>query len=177
MDQTGDQTQKYYVGFTGNTLSLLMTPATSDLGQLTLTLSPDGSLLTLNEFGPGETIVFTQESSGTSAPLPPSDSGQAIPWNEALSHVGEVTTIEGPVVEVLTDETDSGLSTYLNVGAPYSDPGRFVVVIWGSSRSAFPSAPESMYTGKQIRVTGEVTEYEGNAQIEVASPDAIEIVQ
>jgi len=34
-----------------------------------------------------------------------------------------------------------------------------------------------MYEGKLIRVTGEVTEYEGHAQIVVASPDAIEIVQ
>ena len=84
-------------------------------------------------------------------------------------------TVEGPVAGTDTQETESGLSTLLNVGVDYPDPSRFVVVIWGDDRSAFPQPPESMYEGKQIRVPGEVTEYDARAQIEVASPDAVQI--
>ena len=70
-----------------------------------------------------------------------------------------------------------GLSTFLNVGVDYPDPSRFVVLIWRDDRSAFPRPPESTYDGTQSRVLREVTEYDGHAQIVVASPEAIQVTE
>ena len=106
----------------------------------------------------------------------PPVSEQAIPWDEASGHIGETTTIEGPVVTAVYSDTSTGEPTFLNVGRDYPDPDRFTVVIWGDDRGSFPDAPESMYEGKTIRVTGEVSEYDGRAQIEVTWPDAIEVM-
>ena len=105
------------------------------------------------------------------------DPDQAIPWAEAMGHIGETATIEGPVIAAVYADTSNGEPTFLNIGLDYPDPDRFTVVIWGVDRGSFPDAPESMYEGKTIRVTGVVSEYDGRAQIEVTSPDAIEIIE
>ena len=116
---------------------------------------------------------------GTSAE--PSDAAtatdsQAIPWDEASSHIGETVTIEGKVVAGFYADTSNGEPTFLNIGRDYPNPDRFTVVIWGDDRGSFPDDPESMYEGKTIRVTGAVSEYNGGAEIEVTSPDEIEVV-
>ena len=49
------------------------------------------------------------------------------------------------------------------------------MVIWGEDLG-FPHAPESYYEGETIRATGEVSTYEGAAQMEISSPDAIEVM-
>jgi DNA/RNA endonuclease YhcR with UshA esterase domain len=100
-----------------------------------------------------------------------------VDWSDAVSHIGESVTVEGPVAGTDYAESSSGSPTFLNVGVDYPDPGRFTVVIWGEDRSAFSSAPESTYEGKTIRVTGSVSTYEGATQVEVTSPDAIEIIK
>ena len=99
-----------------------------------------------------------------------------ISWDEAASHIGESVTIEGPVVGAMYADSSNGEPTFLNVGLDYPEPNRFTVVIWGDDRAAFPEAPESYYEGKTIRATGEVSTYEGATQMEVSSPDAIEVV-
>ena len=101
----------------------------------------------------------------------------AIPWQDAANYEGESVTIEGPVKGTMYADTSNGEPTFLNVGMDYPDPGRFTVVIWGENRSVFPEAPEDLYAGQTIRVTGTVDSYEGVPQIEVTSPSDIEIVQ
>jgi very-short-patch-repair endonuclease len=98
----------------------------------------------------------------------------AIPWEEARSYVGQSATISGPVVSATYRELSSGKPTFLNIGAPFGDDSRFVVVIFGESRSKFPTAPESRYDGRQIAVTGTVDEYRGVPQVVVNTPSAIE---
>ena len=110
------------------------------------------------------------------ASLTTDDFDQAIPWGEAMGHIGETATIEGPVIAAVYADTSNGEPTFLNIGLNYPDPDRFTVMIWGVDRGSFPDAPESMYEGKTIRVTGVVSEYDGRAQIEVTSPDAIEVL-
>ncbi len=58
-----------------------------------------------------------------------------------------------------------------------TDPARLTVLIWGDDRGRFPSAPESMYAGKTLRVTGTVKMYEGAAEIVVSDPGAIVVVE
>jgi TolB protein len=114
-------------------------------------------------------------ASATSAPAPVPGSG-AIPWGEADQHVGETVTIEGPVIGAVFSESSKGEPTFLNIGRDYPDADRVSIVIWGADRPAFPAAPESMYEGKTIRVTGTVHLYEGVPQVEVSSPADVEVV-
>ncbi len=70
--------------------------------------------------------------------------------------------------------TSKGQPTFLNIGKPYPDEGRFSVVIWDDNRANFSSPPEVYYKGKTIYVTGLVTEYKGVPEIEVKSPSQIQ---
>lgn len=97
-------------------------------------------------------------------------------WSDALDHVGEKVTVEGPVVGTSYARSSNGSPTFLNVGRDYPDPDRFTVIIWVQNRDRFPSAPEDAYRGKTIRVTGTVAVYKGSAQIEAKSSSQIEIV-
>jgi hypothetical protein len=104
---------------------------------------------------------------------------QALAWSEAIEHVGETVTAEGEVKGTYYDPDAKRAPTILDVGLDYPDPARLTIVIWYRDRAAFPTPPESTYAGKMIRVTGEVSENEsdGRAEIEVSSPEAIEIVE
>ncbi len=100
---------------------------------------------------------------------------EGISWEWALDHVGEKVTILGPVVDTAYAPSSNGSPTFLNIGRPYPDPGRFQVVIWGEDRDRFPSPPEDMYYGQKIAVTGTVKNYKGVGEIIVRSPDQIEV--
>jgi hypothetical protein len=51
------------------------------------------------------------------------------------------------------------------------------VLIWGSNRDAFPEPPEDLYADRTIRVTGRIELHDGVPEIEVDSPEAIEVVE
>ena len=104
--------------------------------------------------------------------IPPPVGG--IPWDEACDHIGERTTVCGPVVSATWATGSKGKPTFLNIGAPYPDPGRFTVIIWGDYRGNFSQAPEDYYSGKTICVTGLIIEYQGIAEIEVKTPSQIQ---
>ena len=102
--------------------------------------------------------------------LPPG----SISWSEAKYHIGERTTVCGPVVDATWASGSNGKPTFLNLGKSYPDPDRFTVVIWIQNRGNFPQAPEDYYLGKTICVTGLITEYSGIAEIEVQYPYEIQ---
>lgn len=106
----------------------------------------------------------------TPTPTPPS----ALAWSEAKYHIGERTTVLGPVVDTRWASGSKGKPTFLNIGKRYPDPERFTVVIWIQNRSKFPDPPEDYYLGKTIYVTGLITEYKGIPQIEVTDPTQIQ---
>jgi len=99
----------------------------------------------------------------------------SISWSEAKYHIGERTTVCGPVVDATWASGSNGKPTFLNLGKPYPDPDRFTVVIWIQNRGNFPQAPEDYYLGKTICVTGLIIEYNGIPEIEVQYPSEIEI--
>jgi len=96
-------------------------------------------------------------------------------WYEAKNYIGERVTVCGPVKSTYYSSGSKGKPTFLNIGELYPDPDRFTVIIWGENRNNFPEPPESYYEGKDICVTGLIVSYEGIPEIEVASPDQIEI--
>lgn len=112
-------------------------------------------------------------SNGTPAAADPSGCASARDWTEAGDFVGRSGSFRGPVVSATYRGRTKGQPTFLNIGAPYGDPRRLVVVVWGRNRSKF-DAPERQYDGAQVAVTGTVRDYRGVAQIEVNTPSAIE---
>ena len=102
-----------------------------------------------------------------------SQTSSAIAWNEARDHVGERTTVYGPVVDTNWASGSNGKPTFLNIGKPYPNPERFTVVIWIQNRGNFSQAPEVYYLGKTIYITGLIEEYRGSPQIEVKTPSQI----
>jgi len=106
-------------------------------------------------------------------PEPPPPPPSAISWDKAKDHIGDRTTVCGPVAGTKYGATSNGQPTWLNIGRDYPSSERFVVIIWGENRGNFPQPPESYYAGKTICVTGLIQEYQGIAQIEVTESSQI----
>jgi hypothetical protein len=98
----------------------------------------------------------------------------AVPWSSASSYSGQSITVSGPVISTDDSSSSNGAPTFLNIGADYPDPSRFTVVIWGENRANFPSAPEDLYRGKSVCVSGTVTIYQSRPEIEVTAPGQIQ---
>jgi DNA/RNA endonuclease YhcR with UshA esterase domain len=96
-----------------------------------------------------------------------------IPWDQAKNHIGENTTVYGPVVSTKYATGSTGKPTFLNIGLDYPNPNRFTVVIWVEYRGNFTVAPEVLYAGKTIYVTGTIKPYQGSTEMEVESPSQI----
>lgn len=112
----------------------------------------------------------------TTAPSPAEPAYAVVSWEDARDVIGEVVTVEGPVADTLYAPASTGGATILIVGRDPADPKRLAVVIRAADGEGFPQVPEELYTDQTIRVTGRVEAHEGMLRIEVASPDAIEIV-
>ena len=110
--------------------------------------------------------------SGAETVNPPPLTG-AISWDKAKDHIGDRTTVYGPVAGTNYGATSNGKPTWLNIGKDHPSPERFVVIIWGENRVNFPQAPEVYYLGKTIYVSGLIQEYNGIPQIEVTDPSQI----
>jgi hypothetical protein len=160
--------------------------ATTILGVLLL----GGACEERKEGEAGPTVGKSPMAAATIAPSPtpraevppvatpaPRCGDNAISWSNASTHVGERVTVEGPVVSTKYASSSRGEPTFLNIGKPYPDPGRFTVVIWGENRSNFPESPEDAYEGKNICVSGLIETYQGSPQIIVDSPSDIRTVE
>jgi hypothetical protein len=112
----------------------------------------------------------------TTTPTPDPCPG-AITWDQAINHVGAYTTVIGPVVGATWASESRGKPTFLNLGLPYPEPGRFTILIWIDGRWNFPSPPEEVYAGRTICATGTIELYEGSAEMLVEGPWQIVVVQ
>jgi hypothetical protein len=101
----------------------------------------------------------------------------SLEWTEAGRYVGETRVVCGPVAGTHFAEGSRGQPTFLNVGVDYPSPERFVVLIWGDDRHNFPYAPESYYESMTVCASGEIQEYQGVFEMEIHSPEQIEIQQ
>lgn len=99
-----------------------------------------------------------------------------VPASEAGRHIGEKVVVCGKVYGVKFLDKAKGEPTFLNVGAAYPN-SPFTVVIFGETRKLLTDAPEKLYNGKNVCVTGIVKEYKGKAEIVVSKPEEISIDQ
>src|SRR3989475_9611321 len=87
-----------------------------------------------------------------------------IPWDEAEKHVGEDVVVEGRVLGVRCSQLSCLLAF---------DPtlNRFTAVVQAANfKDLPPDKLEQLYSGKQVRVRGKVTEREKKPEIVVHSP-------
>jgi len=99
----------------------------------------------------------------------------AIAWEEAIDHIGEWSTVCGPVPYAHYWSADRGQPTFVDIGRSYLDPEHFTVVIWDEDRGNFPAPPEEAYLGETVCVSGWIEPYLDAAQVTVDSPDDIVI--
>jgi hypothetical protein len=116
-------------------------------------------------------------AAATGAPTSSASGADTIPWSDAGNFVNQSKTVCGPVMRATFAQTTNGQPTYLDLGRTYPDPARFSVLIWGNQRTNFPSAPETLYRGKTICVTGKIVTYQNTLEMEVRTPSQIQIQQ
>lgn len=87
-------------------------------------------------------------------------SGNFVSACDARNYLGEEKIVEGKIVEGYKRET----TVFLNFGMGYPDQC-FMAVIFSSDWAKFPQNPQDYYSGKTVRVTGTIREYNGNPEI------------
>ncbi|SDK37326.1 hypothetical protein SAMN05216282_105139 [Cryobacterium psychrotolerans] len=93
--------------------------------------------------------------------------GGEIAWNEAVNYAGTTQHVCGP----LAGSGNSNDDVFLNLGRDYPDTGRFQIVLWDIG------GVEPIPHGTTLCTTGEITLYEGVAQIELKSASLVEIYE
>lgn len=91
----------------------------------------------------------------------------AIRWNDVRSYIGETITTAGPITRVTYKPDTNGKPTWIEVGARFPDPSRLTLLIWGNDRTAFEPQITGQIIGDTACVTGEVSEYRGDVQIQL----------
>ena len=93
----------------------------------------------------------------------------------ARGRVGQRVVVKGPVADAHFAVSGDGQPTFLYLGAPYPDPSRLTVVIWGRDRSRFPRPPEEAYASTTICVVGTVETTPDGLGMEVEAPGSIAV--
>ena len=101
-------------------------------------------------------------------------SQKIITADQASKHVGEKATVCGKVMGVKYSSSSKGSPTFINIDKPYPNQ-LLTIIIWGSDRKTFSDTPENLYSGKNICITGTITQYKGDPQITVKNQDQIKI--
>jgi hypothetical protein len=102
---------------------------------------------------------------GSVGPVAPDAAGE---------YVGQRAEVCGAVAEVVRVPDVGGKPTFVNLGGEHPDQA-FTAVIWAEARRRWDTAPEELYRGRSICVTGIVERHEGTPQIVVSSPRQIRL--
>ncbi|MGA2401923.1 MAG: DNA-binding protein [Syntrophobacteraceae bacterium] len=93
---------------------------------------------------------------------------------DAAKFIGQQKTVCGTVASGHFAAKSKGRPTFINLDKPYPNQV-FTVMIWGSDRGKFEKSPETLYSGKEICVTGMVQSYQGKPEIIVKDPSQIKV--
>jgi len=85
-------------------------------------------------------------------------------WDVASDYVGTSQRVCGPLRSLRNTE----YGAFLNLGVDYPSPERFTFVVWGFEL-------EPIQDGATVCASGSISLYDGVAQVELGSPEAIEI--
>lgn len=94
----------------------------------------------------------------------------AVPWNDASSHIGEEITIKGKVEEINYTNV-SGKPIFIDIGEEYPNKDRVTAVIWEENRDKFDDLDD--YYLADVLITGTPYWYDGVVNIELTDPSQI----
>lgn len=114
-------------------------------------------------------IVGTH-SGAEESPIHPDEARPHVSWQDAAQVIGRTAYVSGTVARIGHTERIH----FLNFDAERRDV--FTVVIFQPFLERFTSPLEELYEGRPVRVRGMVTTYAGTPQIQVTSPDQIEVL-
>ena len=77
----------------------------------------------------------------------------------AKAHVGQTATVCGKVANTYYSRFVEGKPTFINFGHPYPNHV-FSIAIMGADRAKFDNAPEKVFEGKSVCVTGLIEAYD-----------------
>ena len=90
---------------------------------------------------------------------------------QAGNYYNKEMIIEGKIVDAYRSKTNT---VFLNFEKPYPDHC-FVGVVFSSDQYKFVQSPESYYSNKNVRIKGEIKEYQRKPEIILNNPSQIEI--
>ncbi len=107
----------------------------------------------------------------------PTDQGsfeEAVSWQEVTpDHVGRTMTVTGIVIQV----TQGSKASYLYFSPVSGSKRDLNVVIFNTNLRKFPEKLGTLYLGKEIQVSGAVSEYRGRPQFIVDLPEQIRVLK
>lgn len=109
-------------------------------------------------------------SAAESAPISDREGVPVIDWRDAGGHLDQRVLVQGRIVST----RNIGSICFLNFDD--SSARAFTAVIRKANFDRFPERPETAYRGKNVRILGTITEYQGKPQIVVSSPQQIEVL-
>ena len=115
----------------------------------------------------GLTAARAEEAAVAAAP-------KSVTTAEVASQAGVNVKVCGMVADARYLGDSNKKLTFLNFTKPYPDHD-FTVIILPENRTKFAEAPELMFKGKKVCVTGVVRIMRGKAEIEVTDPAQIVI--
>lgn len=77
----------------------------------------------------------------------------------AKAHVGQTATVCGPVANTYYSRFVGGKPTFINFGRPYPNHV-FSIAIMGVARAKYDNAPEKVFEGRKVCVTGLIEAYD-----------------
>lgn len=96
---------------------------------------------------------------------------KVISWEDADKYYGETVIVEGKIIAAY----NSGKACFLNFHKNWKR--YFTAVIFKSDFSKFPAQPEEYYKDKNVRIKGQIKEYEGKPEIVIKTSTQIEIIK
>jgi hypothetical protein len=92
---------------------------------------------------------------------------------DVKNHIGDSVKLMAKIYGGKYLESAQGTPTFLNVGDRYPD-APLTLVIWGDTRKKFTTTPETIYTGKNVTITGKLILYKNRPEIIITDPNQIQ---
>lgn len=99
---------------------------------------------------------------------------QTITPEDAAKYIGQQKTVCGTVGSTHYAPKHEGQPTFIDFEKPFPNHV-FTALIWGSERDKFATPPETLYSGKEICVTGTIVSFEDRPAIIVKDPAQIKV--
>lgn len=99
---------------------------------------------------------------------------QSITAKDAKDHIGETAVVCGVVASAHFAQSSKGQPTFINLDEAYPNQ-IFTILIWGSDRSKF-GAPEQVYSGRKICVSGPIKLFRGVPETVAYDPKQVRVM-